>query len=494
MASGFFARLRRTGITMDVTRRKTRCFGVAVEAMEGRLLLDAGLGLSLARSDHGARGAFRLLAVHSTVSRPRPWSPDVTLIGFARPGTTLTVSAPGQDPVTQVVGSSGRASFPVEIPLGRTPVTIVASNGTGQSVTSRTALIRTPMPQLPRAASSFVGMSFQPYVKQWAGKTLAFFNSYGSGNASVANQVALIAPFYSKVATYSAGYASYYPVNQPYNKLDSTWEVASAAADLNKAQKKLVMTVSQGIYQQTNNDGTINPTAMNAEINDAFQIVTNANKIYPGTVTRLIFTNEYVKNAAKTSAVDAMVLANKAKANAMGIQVGVRAETFGVLTDSKSPYLPQMQKLVKDCDFIMLNIYPSDASVQQGADAAVKYVATTFQSIKAAALKVNPNVKVIMGETGWPSQGIAFNDLSGKTSTIANEKAYMTAFARWANANKIESYPFEAIDEPWKSNQKQPLNAPEPWKGPNGAEGHYGIWTYSAPDNSGKFSTKFPPP
>jgi exo-beta-1,3-glucanase (GH17 family) len=106
-------------------------------------------------------------------------------------------------------------------------------------------------------------------------------------------------------------------------------------------------------------------------------------------------------------------------------------------------------------------------------------------------LKLNPNVQVLMGETGWPSQGISFNDLTGKTNTVANEKAYLAAFTTWANTNKVESYPFEAIDEPWKSNQNQPLNAPEPWKGPNGAEGHYGVWTYNASNDSGKFVAKW---
>lgn len=435
--------------------------------------------------------ALRSLVVRTSVQRPSTWSPDITLIERAVPGTLLSVSVGGQAPVKVVANAAGLAAIPASLGVGRTVVAVTATNGANQSRVSHALIVRSALPNLLRAAAPFVGMSFQPYVKQWTStKQLAAFNSYGSGNASVKNQLALIAPFYNKVATYSAGYAGYYPLNQPFNKLDSNWQVASAAAQLNAEKKTIVMSVSQGIYQQTNPDNSINTDRMNAEINDAFAIVADANKTYAKTVTRLIFTNEYVTNAATTTAVDGLIVANKAKAKSMGLQVGVRSQTFGQLTDPTSPYLSQMQKLVKDCDFIMLNLYPSKQSVQQGIAASVKNVTDEYQRIKAAALKVNPNLQVLMGETGWPSQGISFNDLSGKSSTVANEKAYMAAFAQWANTNKVESYPFEAIDEPWKSNQKQAPNTGNPWQGPNGAEGHFGLWTYNSPNDTGKFIPK----
>lgn len=362
----------------------------------------------------------------------------------------------------------------------------------GQHAGAQTALARRPRQTFGAAPSQYIGLSFQPYVKQWGpNKSLAFFNSYGTGDASVTKQIALISSTTNKVATYSAGYAPYYPVDQPFNKLDSTWQVASASAQLNKSRNALAMTVSQGVFQKTNDDGTLNPTWMNAEITDAFAIVANANGIYPGTVTRMIFTNEYLTSAANTTAVDQMVNANKDKAHGMGIKVGVRAETFGQLTNSQSPLQKPLKQLVSDVDFIMLNLYPSNADLKKGPAAAALAVGAEYQRIKKAATQVNPNVQVLMGETGWPSQGISFNDLSGKSSTVANEKAYLTAFNAWATKNKVESYPFEAIDEPWKSNMKQPLNAPQPWKGPKGAEGHFGIWTYNSTNDTGKFVAKF---
>ena len=56
---------------------------------------------------------------------------------------------------------------------------------------------------------------------------------------------------------------------------------------------------------------------------------------------------------------------------------------------------------------------------------------------------------------------------------MANEQAYFQAIQTWANQNQVETDWFEAIDEPWKSNQNSGGNTGP--NGPNGAEGHYGL-------------------
>jgi exo-beta-1,3-glucanase (GH17 family) len=135
----------------------------------------------------------------------------------------------------------------------------------------------------------------------------------------------------------------------------------------------------------------------------------------------------------------------------------------------------------------MTNIYPSDAAVGQGPAAGAREVATTYDAQKAMALAVNPNVQVLIGETGWPSQGISFNDPDGHASSPDNEKAYYDAFTQWANTNSVASYYFEAIDEPWKSDK----NVDSGPKGRNGAEGHFGLYTYNSNTDTGQFVPKF---
>src|SRR5262249_29694996 len=152
---------------------------------------------------------------------------------------------------------------------------------------------------------------------------------------------------------------------------------APAAAAYNQQQGKLAINVSQGIFQQVQN-GSIANAFQAAEVADAFMDASNANATFAGTVTRLVFTNEYVTNAATTDQVDALIAANKARAHAMGIEVGVRSQTFGQLTNPSSPYLPQLQALVKNVDFIMCNLYPSQTSEQQGITASVNDVANQY--------------------------------------------------------------------------------------------------------------------
>lgn len=365
--------------------------------------------------------------------------------------------------------------------------------------------------------SGFFGAGFGPYVKQWQGQpppgdVVPPFNSYGTGNASVLNQVFQVAPVFATLATYSAGYAGYYSPSTPWNQVDSNWMVGGSAASYNHQQGNVSMTVSQGIFQQVQNHSILNPL-MTAEINGAFQIARNANATFPGTVQRLVFTNEYITNAATTSEVDQLIQTYKAQAHQLGLRVGVRSNAFGNLTDPNSSFLPQLRQLVRDVDFIMLNLYPTNEV--NGVTAGVNVVIAQYQSIRAAALQVNPLVQVIIGETGWPTQGISFNDVGdaggqncylSQDNTVGNAQAFFTAIRTWALQNQIVTYYFSAIDEPWKANQNQ-ANGPSctvgnatgqlvanflnPWQGPQGAEAHYGVWYYNSSGDSGNFVPKW---
>jgi exo-beta-1,3-glucanase (GH17 family) len=341
------------------------------------------------------------------------------------------------------------------------------------------------------AASSYVGAAYGPYVGQWitdnGPKHPPYYNSYGSGNWSVQNQINLLATHFSTLATYTAGYGPYYKPTTPWNKVDSAWMVAGTAASYNRAQGRPALTVSQGIYQQVDNKNLNNPL-MTAEIKGALQIAKAANATYAGTVKRLVFTNEYVDDAKTTTQVDQLIQQYRDDAHGMHVTIGVRGNTFGELINPKPIYLKEMQQLVKDCDFIMLNLYP--AKEADGVAAGAKQVEDQYVKIRAAALKVNPKIEVLIGETGWPTQGISFNDLTGKYNTVANAKAYDAAIEKWANDTKTQTHIFAGIDEPWKSNLNQVGG--NPWTGPNGAEGHYGLWYYNTNDESGKFIAKWP--
>ena len=317
--------------------------------------------------------------------------------------------------------------------------------------------------------------AFQPYVKQWSSTKIGgefkvpLWNSYGSGNASVVNQLAIIAQNFDTVATYSSGWF-YWKPPVPFKDLNSNALVATDAAAINKNANALKLTVSQGIFQQDNDAN------WNSEIETAIKVAKMANQIYPGTVNRLIFSNEYLNTPARIDQV--MTLIDKYRSQVPKVQVGVRINNLSDLTSSNGQLKAALSTLVKNVDFVMTNIYPSDADVAKGPAAAVQDVASQYENQKAEALAVNPKVQVIIGETGWPSEGVSFNNLSGAHSSVANEQAYYDAFTTWADANKVPSYYLEAIDEPWKSNKNVGPATPghpdiKPWQE---ATGLRGLW------------------
>jgi len=160
----------------------------------------------------------------------------------------------------------------------------------------------------------------------------------------------------------------------------------------------------------------------------------------------------------------------------------VRSHTFGEIANSRSAFYSELKNLIKNCDFIQCNLYPGDRT--PNPTEGVQQVDRAFKQILAAVASINPQCEVMIGETGWPSQGYSFNKTN---NTVANLLAYYEALNNWAKKNRVVTYLFEAIDEPWKSAQDGKSPPSEPWKGPKGAEGHYGLWFLDA---QGKYIRK----
>lgn len=329
-------------------------------------------------------------------------------------------------------------------------------------------------------AATYLGVAFGPYIGPWTGTppqaTTPPWNSYSRQN--IVRMLEIIAPSFNKISTYGMGYAGYYPPTTPWDQVDSNCHIAGAAAQVNQQQGKVAIAVSQGIYQQPT------PDLQQAEIAAAFTAAEAANSVFANTITTIVFTNKYVTDSTTTNAVTAMLTANKSKARGLNLKVGVRSQTFGQLTNPSCPYLTQLQTLVRSCDVILCNLYPPNppGTIQD----SVRSVTQAFDGIKAAVAGLNPQCEVMIGETGWPSAGISFNN---SVNNVANAQAYFETIKQWAVQRSIMTYYFEAIDEAWKSNQNAPVPPATPWQGPNGAEGHYGIWSVNAGPN---YVPKFP--
>ncbi|MBW4670380.1 MAG: hypothetical protein KME60_23925 [Cyanomargarita calcarea GSE-NOS-MK-12-04C] len=327
--------------------------------------------------------------------------------------------------------------------------------------------------------SQFLGIAFQPYVGHWTGSppnaTTPWWNSYSQQD--IVRMLEVIASKFNKICTYGMGYAGYHQPTTPWNQVDSNCRVALAAAELNQRKGKVAIEVAQGIYQQLPN-----AALQQAEIEAAFSAAEAANAVYPNTVTSLVFTNEYVVDAQTANTVNAMIVANKHRAHNLNIKVGVRSHTFGNIANPNSSFYNELKTLIQNCDFILCNLYPAanTATPIEG----VNGVAQAFNTIKTAVTAIKPQCEVAIGETGWASQGISFNNTVNNTQNLL---AYYQAIDKWAFEQKVTTYLFEAFDEPWKSNQNAQVPPANSWQGPNGAEGHYGLWYL---DGQGNYTEK----
>jgi len=282
---------------------------------------------------------------------------------------------------------------------------------------------------------------------------------------------------FRSIATYGMGVADYNK-NNAWDHADSNCLVARAAALNNKEQNQIALSVSQGISQQQDNN------LMNKEIDNAFSAANDANTIYPNTVSNLIFTNEYFTDEASGHRILNMIKSQKNRAHQMNLKVGTRIHVCGIIQQSGAMY-NILADIVRESDFIMCNLYPANNVVHGTIKTAVDAVGNAYHGYVPAFRAINPHIEIMIGETGWPSEGISFN---GSPNTVQKLKEYWTQMGEWAASNKVLVHMFEAIDEPWKSSKTSTdMNS---HSGPNGAEGHYGFWTRRDTPNGPQFVEK----
>lgn len=93
------------------------------------------------------------------------------------------------------------------------------------------------------------------------------------------------------------------------------------------------------------------------------------------------------------------------------------------------------------CDVILINCYPFWESCP--IEYAVAYMKDMFKRAQAVAI----GKRVIISETGWPSQGAAYGDaIPGCENAID----YFLGVASWAEEEGIEMFYFSSFDESWK--------------------------------------------
>lgn len=98
-------------------------------------------------------------------------------------------------------------------------------------------------------------------------------------------------------------------------------------------------------------------------------------------------------------------------------------------------------KITEACDVILANCYPYWEGCSQ--EYSLIYMKDMYHQAKKAA----KGKKVIISETGWPSQGLG---LHGAMPSHDNALKYFINAQIWSKEDNIEMFYFSSFDESWK--------------------------------------------
>ena len=98
-------------------------------------------------------------------------------------------------------------------------------------------------------------------------------------------------------------------------------------------------------------------------------------------------------------------------------------------------------RITEVCDVILTNCYP----YWEGCP--IEHSFNHMQSMFNSAKEAGQGKRVIITETGWPSEG---GSLKGAVATNENAMKYFIETQNWSKCNAIEIFYFSSFDESWK--------------------------------------------
>ncbi|RED48998.1 glycoside hydrolase family 17 protein [Seonamhaeicola aphaedonensis] len=101
----------------------------------------------------------------------------------------------------------------------------------------------------------------------------------------------------------------------------------------------------------------------------------------------------------------------------------------------------QRPKITETCDIILANCYP----YWEGC--SIEYALIYMKDMYNQALKAANGKKVIITETGWPSEG---KGLYGALPSYENAMKYFINTQHWSQEDDIDIFYFSSFDESWK--------------------------------------------
>ncbi|CAL8118443.1 unnamed protein product [Orchesella dallaii] len=300
-----------------------------------------------------------------------------------------------------------------------------------------------------------VGVAFAPMVRQG---DLPNTRSYTKEMVKTMLKIILKADYHS-VTTWGVG-----APNKPWDKnaiteASSIVHTSIAAAEINKEQNHLALTIYQGLYQSVYED------QVNSEIEIGIQIAKEANEIFPGTVPALLFPsrvgfNELIDNVNLNSKLKNV----SERVRKLSLKFGVR------ITDC--PQIPsRSRQKVKDVvslmDFIICMMAPDENKFKFGFENFKNSAILSLLQVEdflEKEVKINTSSNKLILETGW-----AGDEALKPPNSVGDLKGFWKLITTWAMENNRQVFLHEAFDSPWKDTISE------------GTElaAHYGRWKYN---------------
>jgi hypothetical protein len=99
-------------------------------------------------------------------------------------------------------------------------------------------------------------------------------------------------------------------------------------------------------------------------------------------------------------------------------------------------------------DFITIHILPYWEDEPIPVDAAALHIERAYQAVKQEAESIAPGKPILIGESGWPSQG---RQRGRAVPSVVNAARFMRGLIKSANENGFDYNIVEAFNQQWKS-------------------------------------------
>jgi exo-beta-1,3-glucanase (GH17 family) len=115
--------------------------------------------------------------------------------------------------------------------------------------------------------------------------------------------------------------------------------------------------------------------------------------------------------------------------------------------DVWSMYMKYPQ-LIKEVDFITIHILPYWEDEPIPVEEAPAHIERIYKHVQKEAQGIAPNKPILIGESGWPSEG---RQRGWAVPSVVNEAKFIRGLIQVANANGFDYNIVEAINQSWKS-------------------------------------------